>query len=69
MSRRAQPYRKGSPLRQPGAALNAMLKGRTAAGFNPKDLERNMQTLQRAAKAPKRPARPARPPRPDRPAR
>lgn len=69
MSRRAQPYRTGSPLRKPGAALDAMLKGRTAAGFNPKDLERNAQMIQRVAKAPKRPPRPARPARPQRPAR
>lgn len=68
MSRLAQPYRKGS-LRPPGLALQAMTKGRTSAGYNPKDMERNLQTLQRAAKAPKRPARPARPDRPPRPSR
>jgi hypothetical protein len=66
VSRRAQPYRKGSPLRTPGMALSAMLKGRTASGHNPKDLERNVQMLMRAKKSPKRPARPARPPRPPR---
>lgn len=66
MSRRTQPYRKGP--RQPGAALNAMLKGRTASGHNPKDLERNVQRLVREGKR-KRPARPARPERPQRPPR
>jgi hypothetical protein len=66
MSRRAQPYRKGNPLRVPGAALTAMTRGRSASGWNPKDLERNMQML---SKASKRPGRPARPPRPKRPAR
>jgi hypothetical protein len=47
-------------------ALTAMLKGRTASGHNPKDLERNVQMLMRAKKPGKRPARPARPPRPPR---
>jgi hypothetical protein len=50
----------------PGMALNAMLKGRTASGHNPKDLERNVQMLQRVKKSGKRPARPARPQRPPR---
>jgi hypothetical protein len=48
MGREAQPYRKGP--RQPGFALDAMLKGRTASGFNPKDIERNVQRLVRAGK-------------------
>jgi hypothetical protein len=43
-----------------------MTRGRTAAGWNPKDLERNMQML---SSAKKKPSRPARPPRPKRPAR
>jgi hypothetical protein len=47
-------------------ALDAMRRGRTASGHNPKDLERNVQMLMRAKKSPKRPARPARPPRPPR---
>jgi hypothetical protein len=50
----------------PGMALNAMLKGRTASGHNPKDLERNVQMLMRSKKSGKRPARPARPSRPPR---
>jgi len=54
----------------PGMALNAMLKGRTSSGFNPKDIERNVQVMQRAKQASrKRPPRPERPPRPDRPPR
>jgi hypothetical protein len=47
-------------------ALTAMLRGRTASGHNPKDLERNVAMLTRAKKPTKRPARPARPPRPQR---
>jgi hypothetical protein len=66
MGREAQPYRKGP--RQPGFALDAMLKGRTASGFNPKDIERNVQRLVAAGKR-KRPDRPARPDRPSRPSR
>jgi len=62
MGREAQPYRKGP--RQPGMALNAMLKGRTSSGFNPKDIERNVQRLQRSGAQQR-----ARPPRPDRPVR
>jgi hypothetical protein len=46
-------------------ALTAMKRGRTATGFNPKDLERNMDMMRRA----KARARPERPPRPDRPSR
>jgi hypothetical protein len=65
MSRASQPYRKGSSLRLPGMALTAMKRGRTATGFNPKDLERNMDMMRRA----KARARPQRPPRPDRPPR
>ena len=48
----------------PGQALNAMLKGRTAAGHNPKDIERNVAKLTRAGRSPQ-----MRPQRPDRPAR
>ena len=68
MSRAAQPYRTGSPLKATGPALTAMRRGRTASGYNPADLQRNVQMLQRAGKrkAPKRPARPKRPPRPPR---
>jgi hypothetical protein len=47
-------------------ALDAMLKGRTASGFNPKDIERNMAMMQRV-KARPRPGRPSRPDRPPRP--
>jgi hypothetical protein len=53
----------------PGPALTAMMKGRTAAGFNPKDLERNVQKLVSAGKSRKRPERPTRPERPLRPPR
>jgi hypothetical protein len=68
MSRRSQPYRKGSSLRLPGMALTAMKRGRTAAGFNPKDIERDVAMVQRvkARARPQRPARPDRPPRPPR---
>jgi hypothetical protein len=69
VSRRAQPYRKGSNLRVPGAALTAMRRGRTAAGYNPADLQRNVQMLMRAGKGGKRPQRPTRPQRPARPSR
>jgi hypothetical protein len=65
--RRSQPYRKGP--RMPGQALNAMLKGRTSSGYNPKDLERNVQKLVSAGRSRKRPERPARPERPQRPPR
>lgn len=65
MSRQSQPYRKGSALRKPGFALTAMLRGRTAAGHNPQDLQRNVQRLMAAKKTQrKRPVRPARPQRP-----
>jgi hypothetical protein len=67
MGREAQPYRRGP--RQPGFALDAMLKGRTSSGFNPKDIERNVQRLVRAGQARKRPDRPSRPVRPSRPSR
>jgi hypothetical protein len=53
----------------PGQALNAMLKGRTASGYNPKDLERNVQKLVSAGRSRKRPERPTRPERPPRPPR
>jgi hypothetical protein len=65
--RRSQPYRRGP--RVPGPALTAMMKGRTASGFNPKDLERNVQKLVSAGKSRKRPERPTRPERPQRPPR
>jgi hypothetical protein len=47
--RRSQPYRRGA--REPGAALDAMLRGRDAYGGNPMDLQRNVQTLLRAGRA------------------
>lgn len=62
----AQPYRAGKG-REPGAALTAMLKGRTAGGHNPQDIVRRTQVLMRASK--KRTGRPARPKRPPRPPR
>lgn len=69
-TRMTQPYRRGSSGRNPGAALTAMLKGRTAGGYNPQDQVRaNAKLLTRGAKAKRRPDRPDRPPRPDRPAR
>jgi hypothetical protein len=47
-----------------------MLKGRTASGFNPKDIERNVQRLVRArASAEAAGSRPSRPDRPSRPSR
>lgn len=36
----AQPYRKGA--REPGPALDAMKRGRTLQGYNPKDAERDV---------------------------
>ena len=62
-TRTTQPYRKGA--RHPGAALTAMLRGRTMGGWNPKDTER-AQFLVRAGGRRKRPARPQRPARPPR---
>ena len=62
-TRQTQPYRQGA--RHPGPALNAMLRGRTFGGWNPKDVER-AAFLRRAAVRPKRPTRPARPGRPQR---
>jgi hypothetical protein len=63
-TRSTQPYRSGP--RQPGAALTAMLKGRTAGGQNPADTTR-AAALIAAGKRTKRPARPVRPQRPPRP--
>lgn len=61
-TRLTQPYRRGA--RQPGPALNAMLKGRTSAGYNPMDAKRNVQSLVAAGKRrPKRAPRVPRPPR------
>jgi hypothetical protein len=60
-TRRSQPYRAGA--REPGPALTAMLRGRTAQGHNPIDLVRRTQTLMRAARAPGRKARQPRKPR------
>lgn len=42
-TRRAQPHRKGSPFRRPGASLDAMLRGRDAFGRNPMDTPRAIQ--------------------------
>lgn len=39
-TRSTQPYRQGA--REPGPALDAMLRGRDSQGHNPKDLERAM---------------------------
>jgi hypothetical protein len=66
-TRRTQPYRKGA--REPGAALQAMTRGRTMGGYNPQDAARNVQRLMNAGKARKAAERTARPPRPPRPAR
>jgi hypothetical protein len=63
-SRRTQPYKKAGG-RAPGAALNAMLKGRSPGGWNPKDIERQAM-LVKAGKKRRRPARPQRPARPSR---
>ena len=62
-----QPFSKGA--REPGPALDAMLRGTDFAGFNPQDLKRQMQKGQGEQSTSGRPARPARPARPKRPAR
>lgn len=71
MSRQTQPYRKGA--RAPSAALTAMLRGTTSAGFNPADVKRSAFLIaagkHRRARPAGRPARPARAPRPERPPR
>lgn len=41
-TRRAQPYRKGSPHRQPGGALTAMLAGKPANLPHPKQGTREL---------------------------
>lgn len=41
-TRRTQPYRRRSPHRRHGAALDAMLRGRTAYGKNPADRRRGL---------------------------
>lgn len=64
-TRRTQPYRAGGSRAQTGALLN-MLRGRTTAGFNPKDVERGVAKMATARKAHGRPLRAARPPRPPR---
>jgi hypothetical protein len=66
-TRQTQPYRKGA--REPGAALTAMTRGRTASGYHPKDVEREMLVQAGRKTRKKRPDRPARPPRPVRPPR
>lgn len=63
MSRRAQPFRRGSDLRTPGAALDAMLKGRSATGWNPKDIERAAELKRASSRASVRVPRATRPPR------
>jgi hypothetical protein len=62
-----QPFRKGA--RQPGPALDAMRRGRSASGMNSADITRAVQRMMRISKAKSRPDRPARPDRPKRPAR
>lgn len=39
-TRRSQPYRKGSLLRNPSPQLAAMKRGRTLYGRNPQDIKR-----------------------------
>jgi phage tail tape-measure protein len=68
MSRRTQPYRKGQ-ARMPGPALTAMLRGRTAGGFNPADITRGAFLAKASTRGRGRPKRPVRPKRPARPAR
>jgi hypothetical protein len=65
-TRRSQPFRQGA--RVPGAALDAMKRGRSASGSNPQDTVRAFLTAakKRGQKRPDRPARPERPPRPPR---
>jgi len=48
-SRASQPYRGGA--RPQTQALQAMLRGRTLGGFNPKDVERGVARMQRARQA------------------
>lgn len=62
-NRGTQPYRKGP--RAPGAALVAMLRGRTAGGFNSADTTRAAQAIKRAGERQHnaRAARGSRPPR------
>lgn len=61
-TRATQPYRKGP--RQPGAALTAMLRGRTAGGHNPADVSRVAMLMRAKGKTKRRrPQRPERPPR------
>ena len=62
-----QPFRKGA--RQPGPALDAMRRGRTASGLNPADVTRATQMLRKLSAQKSRPDRPARPDRPKRPSR
>lgn len=62
-----QPYRKGP--RQPGQALDAMLRGRDASGYNPQDIQRASMLVaagkRRAGRSPRSPRQPRgdRPPR------
>lgn len=63
-TRRTQPYRQGP--RQPGAALDAMLRGSGVAGWNPIDTHRAGFLI---AAGKRREGRPGRPPRPPRAAR
>lgn len=60
-TRATQPYRRGA--RMPGAALTAMLRGRSGAGWNPMDAQRDAQSLKLLTGRPKRPPRPRRPQR------
>ena len=61
-TRSTQPYRKGKP-RPPGQALLNMMRGRTATGQNPADIQRAAQAMIRAGKRPTRTSRAPRPPR------
>jgi hypothetical protein len=63
-TRATQPYRQGP--RMPGAALNAMLKGHTAGGYNPADAKRAGYLI---AAGKKMAGRPSRKPRTQRSAR
>jgi hypothetical protein len=57
-TRATQPYRQGP--RMPGAALNAMLKGRTAGGYNPADAKRAGYLIAAGKKMAGRPSRKSR---------
>lgn len=58
-SRATQPFRKGV-ARQPGLALKAMKRGRTALGGNPMDVQR---AIAKGGNAPRQMAKPVAPPK------